>query len=509
VAAAVLLCWGPGLGAFFFADDFVLLEGSLSAWNRAAGWGEWLRTVFLKPGIMDGNYRPFSTHICFLVMQRSFGLAPLAFHGFALALHFATALGIGALAERLGASRRAALLAALFYATRDALFGSVAWAAGIQDGLMTAFGVASMLALTERIKSGRRAWTAISLALMASSLLSKEMGLALAGAAPAVACAAFPTPQTSRWRQAARAAWPHWALCAAFILLRFLIVRNVTVGKYQMGLGPAPLWRPGAYAFWTCLGWAPSTLSQFWLFRLCCFTGWLLIVIAAVDALAAFRHKGAAASHALIVVGLLWWGAGVGLLMLLSIRFHMYYLSLPAAGAALALAGFVDRWLPAGPLAPRLRLAVACVALAAVLVGARMTEFKRKGFIASGGYYHPLLAEMHRNLCGVIERTAPGLNGWKRVVLINYVDWLSVLADVDGKGYRTTSTLASMLRAIFNRPDIETLYATTPQTELPPAELTPGNIVPAETHLGTSRRDGDLILSFDEKTSAFSLWASQ
>lgn len=462
VPAIALALWLPGLHAYFDLDDFVLLEGSRSAFLRAPGWPSWLAAVFLDEGIVDHNYRPLSTHVVFLGLQRLFGATPEAFHALSLLLHVGTALLVAALARRLGLGTAAALGGALFYVSRDALFSAVAWAAGVQDVLMAAFALASLLALSVAVArergSRRLPWQALSVLLMLGAFLAKESAYVLPALATATALA-FARPREGRpgWTVAA-ASVPHWIACVLFAAFRALVL-PLNLEQYPLSVPLESLGRPGIYAFWNLLGFPLEAGEPPGLFAAAAGLGWMVIAVWVWAGLRYARGRRDAAGGRAVAFGAAFWLLSVGFLTVQLWRFHMYYLSLPAAGAALAVAGVVELVLGARP-ASRTR-AFAAIALVAALVasGGLLVRRKFDGALPSGGYYVPARAAQNRMIRDYVERRSPRLAGIRRVIFLEWIDRGVVGADPDGQGYRGVSPIASMLRHHFERPDLEVLYS--------------------------------------------------
>jgi hypothetical protein len=495
LAAAVIACWIPGLGAVLCGDDFVLLEASRQTYARAGSPGAWLADVFLRTGFMDENYRPLPTHVYFLVMQGLFGLSPVAFHVAAILLHYLTSLAVGAIALRLGASRPAALLAAVFYATRDALFCTVLWASGIQDAMMTTLAAASTWAVIKGAgpTGRRRLWQSASVLFFAGSLLSKEMAVVLPAILSVVVWVSLADRRawSTRLAESARTVWAHWALLAAYLVFRSTCL-TFTIGTYPVGItGETPSRLP-VYAVWTLIGWPSDAAGGQPGYAPVMVTGLILILAAVTAAIRAADHDRARARR-LTGAGLIWWLIGVGFVMLQTGRCHMYYLSLPAVGAGLAAAGALDCVSGAATRRGHRVLLTGAMAVM-VIVGGGMNYAKSEGLIQSGGFYYRDAVVRQKEMCDMLARLAPGMRGIRRVVFDDYVDMVTYRANPDGKGYRQVSNLDSMIRLTFNRPDLEVLYLVRPETPIGPVQLLPYNVAKADAYSAHDSRDSDLIL---------------
>lgn len=466
VLALALVLWGPGLDRFFDLDDFVLLEGSRSTFARAASLPAWLSAVFLDEGLIDHNYRPLSTHGVFLLVQSAFGASPRAFHALNLLLHAGTALLVAAMARRLGLGVWPAAAGALFYVSRDALFGAVAWAAGVQDGLMAFLSVASLLAMARAVAGEGRAartWQAGSVLLMLGALLAKESAYVLPLLATATALAFAPRRDGRGLRAAASRSAPHWAVLLAFAAFRaFLLPLNLE--QYPFAVPLSSLERPGLYAFWSVAGVPLEEGRSAALRPVAIALGWLGIAAVAIAALRTARGPRRDSGGRAIAFGGIWWLVVVAFLTAQLWRFHMYYLSLALAGGALVLAGLIDVLLATRP-SSRVRILGAAVLVAAlVTIGGALVHAKSRGDLASGGYMIPARAEQNRWILDYVRTRGAKLLGIRRVIFVDWVDRGVVGADPDGRGYRGVSPIASMLRHHFDRPDLQVLYSFPPDS---------------------------------------------
>lgn len=499
IAAVILLSWGLGLNEFFVLDDFPLLEGSWNTWLQSSG-GGWLNKVFLGSGIIDYNYRPLSTHVVFLLLQRLFGPKPWAFHALSLVCLLLTAMSLGAILRRMGVGRGAALVASVFYVTRDALVGFVSWASGIQDGLMTACAVGSLWAMLVRTQSPRRRWSAISLLLFGAALLSKETAVILPLLATVLAWATGPAADRQRtWRRAMALSAGHWALLAIYLCFRVLVI-GVNFVHYSIGVGEIAYLRPGAYAFWTVVaGYRWPWWDGFLVSSL---LGWALIFFVAVALVLRRKCRDSARSWA-IEAGCLWWLIGVIVVTLQIQRFQMYYLSLPAAGAALALGAWIDEWRLLEARSRRHLIFKAGVTSLCFVPGAVLIVLKLSGTVPSGDFYNPRDGRNYLNMYRNISSIPNGLSDHERVAFLGFVDWETILANPDGAGYGQSSVVSSMLRVMSHKPDLEVYYVFTDTTPLPPPERAPRNMV----SIGEFRRRGlatnALLLSFNERMQKF------
>lgn len=497
---AAILCWLPLAGAFFSTDDFLLLEGSLRVWQESNTLLEWLRTVFLQVGLVDYNYRPLSTHLYYLVHQKIFGLDPLPYHLSVLLCHALSSVAVSGIVRSFGLTGLAAGFAGLFYFTRDALFGSIAWIAGIQDVLLTFLATAGAWSLVRFVHKGGRRWQVVSLLFFISAFFAKEMALPLPVMVTVLAWAAA----EGNWRQRARlvglATWPHWLAWGAFYLFRVTAIA-LNTQQYPLGLSQLFWLRPGIYAFWTLFSsfsfsWAEENRGLFFCFL--ALVGYGVLVWGTVRV---FTGQVPETRTRLVWAGILWWLAGVLFVSLQRERFASNYLALPAIGGALAVGAGFELFLARFSLGRQKMLATLTLSLLSIGVCAGVNRLKAEERIPSGGVYAPLSSEAYREIYRRIQTIRPGLLGCQRVIWLDYDDTARVTGNPDGAGYRHASTIASMVRVMFNRPDVQVVF-TLPRAELPPVQDNdPENLVAEEEILPRAGGVSDLLLFHDPRTN--------
>ncbi len=313
-AIAVLLAlWVQrrAAGAWFTPDDLVQLEQArgLLPWPVTA-W-RWLSGV---------AWARFATS--------SFGADPLPYHVANLAMHGANVALLFALARRWGASLVAAFAAALLYGASRV--HATALASGASAGEFLALG----LLLAALLAAGRAPWRmvlAAALALLA--LLAKESVLLVPAAALLLPADRTPGAGRMRW------ALPALALAAGGALLALGRTSGRLGGEaYAVGVGAHVPRTLGLLMAW-CTDLATAipdqlgaTRSPAWL------AGLLALALLGLAAWAARRRAPLAA------VGAAWWLLAVAPVLPLVHQLYLHYLVAPAAGLALAVAGFVDTW---------------------------------------------------------------------------------------------------------------------------------------------------------------------
>ncbi len=348
VLAAIV--YGVALKTFFAQDDITFLA----------------RAAALEPA--DWAYRPLSAGLAFRLEYALFGLNPFGYHAVNLFLHLANVAGVYALGSKLSGSRAVGSGAAVLFGVSSVAFTPLHWATGVIELLTTTLLLgATLLHLRSRDHGSGWGWVAAAVALAA--MLSKETAVAW------ILVVAFLELRSGPPARAARRIVPAAAADLIFVL--------VSLGSRHWHL-PEP---SAAYA-WSA---SPLFLAQ----NLCTYLQWSVALNSPIrDAVAladpaAWRAAlavGILLSIALwqqrrgtrlpIEVGLAWWLAFLLPVIPLVHHTYLYYLYIPCAGGAIAVAaighGLLARW------GRRRATAVALVCLAAyVLIEARNVEMRR------------------------------------------------------------------------------------------------------------------------------------
>ena len=127
VALGIVAVYVPSLGGGLAWDDRYLV--------RSGGWGDvvaaWGRGVW--DGVSEGTdlYRPLATSLSAVIQALGGGV--LGERVVSLGMHVGVALTVGAVAVELGATRRAAAVAALFFGLHAGCSEPVAWITGRHD----------------------------------------------------------------------------------------------------------------------------------------------------------------------------------------------------------------------------------------------------------------------------------------------------------------------------------------------------------------------------------------
>jgi hypothetical protein len=234
-AAGIALFWA-GLWSWFQLDDFVWLWVARVSSQR--GWWATLGTA-----TRQGTWRPLSDPLFFTAFFRWFGLNAFPYRLTAFATYVADVFLVGTLAQRFGAARAEALLAAALFAFNPALVMPMSWTCSYNQ-LATVGLLCLELMLWRRYCAeggGRRYATLV--ALHSLSLLILESNLMF----PAIAGVYV------LWFAERRLLWRVLPLAAVAALWAIVHVRHAPpIGAYQphlSGMAQA-LWR---YWSWTVL----------------------------------------------------------------------------------------------------------------------------------------------------------------------------------------------------------------------------------------------------------------
>ncbi|HET7225631.1 MAG TPA: hypothetical protein VFK69_07920, partial [Candidatus Eisenbacteria bacterium] len=343
---AAALVHAPAVRTFFAQDDATFL-------SRAAG----------IEGTPWSFARPLSEAITWRALYAAFGLHPLPYHVFLLALHLtATALVWWIGLALLGGPGAATAAATLFGASSIA-FTPLHWTSGLVELESTTLALACFALWLGARRRGSASWMAGAALAMLAAVLAKESVLLL----PLVLLAAervraSGAPDAPR----ARAVWP-----VAAAVLVWGAAFTATIGRVKyLGVG--------AYTMTADPGFLATNVATYleWLLR-------VDVPIRDIVATADSAAWGAAAAMAALIalavwldrreprrpawVGLAWFGALLLPVVPLSQHTYLYYLYAPWAGMSWLLASLGQRLARAGRLAARaaLVLVVAFVALEA------------------------------------------------------------------------------------------------------------------------------------------------
>ena len=161
---ATFLVYATALRTFFAQDDVSFLL-------RARG-------VEPTPWSLA---RPLSEGWTWRAMDAAFGLHPLPYHAFQMALHLGSTALVYAIGRTLLRSWPAAFAAALLFGVSPVGFTPLHWTSGIVELLVTFFSLAAFLTWLRARERGSMALAAASGVLVLAALLSKESAILLPG----------------------------------------------------------------------------------------------------------------------------------------------------------------------------------------------------------------------------------------------------------------------------------------------------------------------------------------
>jgi hypothetical protein len=251
LAVALVVATPVFVATTFIGDDHVFLAFARHVGNPLV--------AFVRDQHGGEFYRPLPM-IAWWVLARLAHGSNLPFAIFALALHAAAGLLLGAVVVRLGRSRRVATLAALFFWLAPQNLAAAYWFSASTDQLATVFTLGALATLL-RGRVGLSALLALAAYLSKeSALLLPALGLLLLGAS------AHPPP----WSRRGRSVLPHVVLALAVLAWRWRVLGGwgrsgdtradlgakllqITSGLVHVGTGapvlPEPLaWGLGASA---------------------------------------------------------------------------------------------------------------------------------------------------------------------------------------------------------------------------------------------------------------------
>jgi len=176
---ALLLAYEPALRAGFIWDDDVYVTDNANLVEPGG-----LRRIWLEPRTSP-QYYPV-VHTSFWIEQRLWGSAPFGYHLVNVLLHFAAALLVWRLLERLGVP--GAALAAAVFALHPVHVESVAWVTERKNVLSGVLYLAAFLAYLRFDAGGPGRWRAYALAsgLFLGALGSKTVTASLPAAVAVV-----------------------------------------------------------------------------------------------------------------------------------------------------------------------------------------------------------------------------------------------------------------------------------------------------------------------------------
>lgn len=321
---ALCLClYWPGLKAWFQQDDFSWLALSLNVKSI----GDLPAALFLP--MAQGTIRPLSERAYFLLLHALFGVDQAPFRYSVFLTQFANLTLIALIARRLTGSRLAGFLAPVFWTANSALVLALSWTSAYNQVLCAFFVLLAFWCLLQYLATGNRWWWLGQWVAFLLGLASLELAVVY----PALAFAWV-------WRQKRgdlRKTVSLLAVSVLYLALHYFAAPHESGGlAYKLHFGPSMAGTLGSY-WQMALG--PARLRHYfgavpeWAGRLGTF---LLTAGLAGAAARAFRRREWAVPFGLLSFVVL-------LAPVLPLRDHVsdYYLTLPAAGLALAGAAAV------------------------------------------------------------------------------------------------------------------------------------------------------------------------
>lgn len=328
------LVHGSALGTFFAQDDITFLSRARglapTAWSLA---------------------RPLSEIVTWRALNALFGLHPLPYHLFNLALHLGNVALVYAIARRIAGGRGAAFAAALLFGASAIAFTPLHWATGLVELTTATCALAAFLLYLRARERGSGAWLWLSGLAALAAMLCKESAIVFplvlivanrrAGIAPLDRRSLIPGVAAA-------------ALYGAAFLATIGRVRYIGTEAYSMTASP---------------GFLAGNLATY--------LRWLVTLGDPIRDAAAFMHPEALGTGAIVAlaivaavwlvrrslrhpeeIGAVWFLAFLLPVLPLRVHTYLYYLYLPWAGAC---------WLIAGALARPARRGGAAAAVAAAL----------------------------------------------------------------------------------------------------------------------------------------------
>ena len=301
------------LGTFFTADDLVALA-------RAAG-NENTPVTF----------RPASAALAPRLEYAAFGLDPAGYHAVNLGLHLAATAGVYALALRLGAGRGAAAVAAFLFACSGIAFTPLHAASGMGDLLACVLLLAATLLHIQGKIRKRGSWLWAAAAVAAIAVLAKES--AMTWPLAVFAYERIATPRPTNWR----AILPSMAMGVATLL--WLVAGQgmsgwETSGAYSLEFSPTHLLTNlTTYARWCAAMGTPIRDIVAAADPSSRLAGLIVLALFAILIRSELRRP----RHP-IALGGMWWFAFLLPVLPLAHHSYLYYLYIPWAGGAIAVA---------------------------------------------------------------------------------------------------------------------------------------------------------------------------
>lgn len=238
LSVSVFVCYSTLLKYFFAQDDFILLHDSLRD-----GFGA-VTHYFERE---QGQFRPATKGLYFLLMGKFVGLNATVYHVISLLIHIAN-VGLMFMALRaLGAGKHGSLVAATLFALSAAFFHVVAWIACIQQLLGMTFTLIAVATAARATTTGSRRLTWVSLGAYAAALACVEQPAAL----PIFLVAAGTwLPGARGFKDSIIRFAPHLGVMVLYGAFMLFWTKLPESGPYELTLGRNVLVNLYAYSAW-------------------------------------------------------------------------------------------------------------------------------------------------------------------------------------------------------------------------------------------------------------------
>ena len=304
--AVLLTVFHPGLWTWFHTDDFSLL------WLVTLSGDEfWVR--LLEPRA-QGTYRPLSERLFFYLLYQEFGWNAFPYRLVVFATQIVNLWLLTALLRRLGASLWVGAAAAALWATHIGLAAPMGWTSAYNQVLCAFFLLAALLSFVRFADGGKLRWYLLQWALFLVGFGALET-IAIYPAIALAYCILF---KRNRWL------WPLPMFLASGAMVWLQLSFAKSGGGEVYRISTAPLELIDSLLYFIGLGIGGSLGLTI---------GWLLGVVLFAAALWLWRRGEPSA-----MFGWAWFVISLGPYLPLVEHRSDYYLAIPAAGLATALA---------------------------------------------------------------------------------------------------------------------------------------------------------------------------
>ncbi len=308
--ALLVAVFYPGLWTWFHTDDFSLLW--MARLPAHEFWGQ-----LFEPRA-QGTYRWLSERLFFYGFYQAFGWDAFPYRLMAFGTQIINLWLLAGLVRRLGGSAAAAGGAAALWAIHHGLAVSMSWTSAYNQVLCAFFLLAALHAFIRFAESGRFGWYLLQWGLFLVGFGALET-IAVYPALALAYCLLF---RRERWAWAA----PMFLGSAAMAYFQLHVAGGRAEGLYQVSLAPLDLVDSLLYFVRNALaGHLPNVV------------GWSLAAAAAAVAVREARY-----GRLLAAFGWCWFGLTLAPYLPLASHRADYYLAIPAAGLAVAVAAAAE-----------------------------------------------------------------------------------------------------------------------------------------------------------------------